>query len=86
MTVATTDTCYICSGRGVIAVDSYDDDDEPYSFRSHCVRCCGDGTISDGLGRDELRRMQPQLQMMEPECICDFSRHGPLGDPDCPAR
>lgn len=82
----TTDTCYVCAGRGYITVDSFDANVEPHPFQSDCVRCFGRGSISDGMGREELRRFLPRMQSYEPECTCDFPTHGPLGDPYCPSR
>lgn len=79
--------CYICQGTRVIPVSSWKGDDV-ITLEATCVRCQGNGVITDGLNLDHvIDVLAPSRQLAFPTrvCICDFERDGPEGHPNCPA-
>ena len=78
--------CYICTGEKRIPVSHWMGD-EVMEMSATCPRCQGSGTITDGFDLNAVLAMPAEpLRAFEQVCICDFRRHGPMGDPRCPAR
>lgn len=85
------DECFMCSddghGNRVVTVSVWDDRKDPIDVPTTCPRCHGSGRITDGFTKNEVIKVgsgkQPERESV---CICNFTKDGPLGHPQCPAR
>lgn len=78
--------CYLCQGEKELTVSVWHGKDEVLEKRT-CVRCWGEGVLSDGANLDQLFVRNALAPMKpSPPCICDYKRDGPMGNPKCPAQ